>query len=115
MKARKTSNALDIVQKVFYRGRPARMAGLQQTREEAAVARQIHELRERAGLSQKQLAKLIHTTQSAISRLEDADYDGHSLEMLHRIAFALNQRIVVRFEPLKRRRGKADAPATSRG
>jgi predicted transcriptional regulator len=50
-------------------------------------------------LSQKELADLVETTQSAISRLEDADYDGHSLTMLRRIAAGLNQRVQVRFVP----------------
>ena len=38
-----------------------------------------------AGLSQKELAALIGTTQSVISRLEDSDYGGRSLTMLERI------------------------------
>jgi hypothetical protein len=38
---------------------------------------------------------MIGTTQSVISRLEDADYRGHSLRMLARIAAALNQRLTV--------------------
>ena len=57
--------------------------------EEAAklrMARAIYELRTKAGLSQTDLAKRIGTTQSVISRLEDADYEGHSLEMLQRIS-----------------------------
>ena len=35
------------------------------------------------------------TTQSVISRLEDADYEGHSLSMLQRIATALRMRLKV--------------------
>jgi len=46
-------------------------------------------------LSQQQLAELIETTQSVISRLEDADYEGRSLSMLERIATALNQKLTV--------------------
>jgi hypothetical protein len=34
-----------------------------------------------------------------ISRLEDADYEGHSLPMLRKIAHALNKRIEMRFVP----------------
>ena len=60
------------------------------------VAEAILAAREHAGLTQAQLAKLIGTTQSAISRLEDADYEGHSLTMLQRIAEALNHRVEVR-------------------
>jgi ribosome-binding protein aMBF1 (putative translation factor) len=61
-----------------------------------AVAEMILAARELAGLTQTQLAKLVGTTQSVISRLEDADYEGHSLSMLQRIAEALNQRVEVR-------------------
>lgn len=39
------------------------------------------------------------TTQSVISRLEDADYEGHSLAMLQRIAEALHVRLELRFVP----------------
>lgn len=61
------------------------------------IARKIHELRTRAKLSQADLARKVGTTQSVISRLEDADYDGHSLAMLRRIAAALERRVEIRF------------------
>src|ERR1017187_6055687 len=48
----------------------------------------VHEMREEAGLTQAGLAKRIGTTQSVIARLEDAEYMGHSLVMLERIAAA---------------------------
>jgi predicted transcriptional regulator len=56
----------------------------------AQVSMIIYDVREQAGLTQRQLADLVGTTQSVIARLEDADYDGHSLSMLARIASALN-------------------------
>jgi transcriptional regulator with XRE-family HTH domain len=60
----------------------------------------IYAARTAAGLTQKQLADLIGTQQSTtVARLEDADYEGHSLSMLRRIAEALNKRLVVRFSP----------------
>jgi ribosome-binding protein aMBF1 (putative translation factor) len=65
----------------------------------AQVARMIYEARTAAGLTQKQLADMLGTQQSAIARLEDADYGGHSLGMLRRIAEALNQTLEVRFVP----------------
>jgi len=46
----------------------------------------VREMREGAGLTQVELAKRIGTTQSVIARLEDAEYRGHSLSMLERIA-----------------------------
>jgi len=63
----------------------------------AEVAQLIHDVRSKAKLTQKQLAELVGTTQSVIARLEDADYEGHSLSMLQRIAAAVNKRLEVRF------------------
>ena len=61
------------------------------------IARKIHDLRTQAGLSQRALAKRVGTTASVICRLEDADYEGHSLAMLSRIAAALSKRVDIRF------------------
>ena len=61
------------------------------------VAQLIYHARIKAGLTQKQLAKLVGTTQSVIARLEDADYEGHSLTMLDRIAAALHKSVDIRF------------------
>jgi hypothetical protein len=41
----------------------------------------------------------VGTTQSVISKLEDADYEGHSLSMLKRIGTALHKGLEVRFVP----------------
>ena len=73
----------------------------------AEVARKLYDLRMQAGLTQAALAKLVGTTASVISRLEDADYDGHSLAMLRCIAAGLNKRVEIRFVPLKRATGTA--------
>lgn len=73
----------------------------------ADVARKIYDLRTKAGLTQGELAKLVGTSTSAISRLEDADYEGHSLAMLRRIATALNKRVEIRFVAVKRARTSA--------
>ena len=63
------------------------------------VALQIAALREKAGLSQKDLARKLHTSQQNISRLESPSYEGHSLSMLRRVAGALNADIRVVIEP----------------
>jgi ribosome-binding protein aMBF1 (putative translation factor) len=63
----------------------------------ARVASQIFELRTKAGLSQRQLAERVGTTASVICRLEDSDYEGHSLSMLRRIAKAIDKRIEIKF------------------
>ncbi len=67
------------------------------------VAHKIFQLRQDAGLSQAELARRVGTTQSVISRLEDADYEGHSLAMLNRIAAAVERRAEIRFVLRKRR------------
>jgi ribosome-binding protein aMBF1 (putative translation factor) len=73
----------------------ARTASVERERVNAEVAQMIYERRLAAGLTQKQLADRVGTRQSVISRLEDADYGGHSFTMLQRIAEALGQRIQV--------------------
>jgi ribosome-binding protein aMBF1 (putative translation factor) len=65
----------------------------------ANIATQIHEAREQAGLTQQQLAKRAQTHQSVIARLEDADYEGHSISMLNRIAAALGMSLTVAIAP----------------
>ncbi len=68
----------------------------------ARIASQIYDLRTKAELSQRQLAERVGTTASVICRLEDADYDGHSLSMLRRIAEAMDKKIEIRFVSKKR-------------
>jgi ribosome-binding protein aMBF1 (putative translation factor) len=70
----------------------------------AEIARRIFQLRTKAGLSQRDLARRIGTSASAICRLEHADYEGHSLALLKRIAGALEQRVEIRFVPARRSR-----------
>ncbi len=102
-KRRPTTDAVEILHRRYYIGKPDRLAALEEARANDAVARRIAALRQQAGLSQRQLAKLVGTTASVICRLEDADYEGHSLTMLYRIAAALNRRVEVRFVPAARR------------
>jgi ribosome-binding protein aMBF1 (putative translation factor) len=82
---------------------PVQQAHFEEHQANAEIARQVYDLRTKAGLSQRALAKQVGTTASVICRLEDADYDGHSLSMLRRIAAALNKRVEIRFLPAKRK------------
>ena len=95
-----TTDALEIMDQEFFDGKPERIAELEQMRADDAIARKLQELRTKTGLSQRALAKLVGTTASVICRLEDADYEGHSLAMLNRIAAALNRRVEIRFVAL---------------
>jgi ribosome-binding protein aMBF1 (putative translation factor) len=101
-KLKPTNDAVEILHRRFYAGRPGRLKKLEEARANEQVARSIQQLRSAAGLTQAQLAKLIGTTASVICRLEDADYEGHSLAMLRRIATALDQRLEIRFVPTRR-------------
>ena len=98
-----TSDAVAILHRRYYEGRPERLAALEEARANDNVARKITTLRLQAGLTQRQLAKLVGTTASVICRLESADYEGHSLAMLQRIADALKQRVEIRFVPASKR------------
>ena len=92
-------DAVDILRRRYIAGRPEREISLCEERANAEIAQMIHDARKKAGLTQEELAARIGSTKSVISRLEDADYEGHSLGMLRRIAGALNLRVSLRFEP----------------
>ena len=78
---------------------PAFAARFRQAGEAWDVALQIAALREQAGLSQKDLARKLKTSQQQISRLESPGYEGHSLRILRRLAKALHARVRVVLEP----------------
>ncbi|HEV8342665.1 MAG TPA: helix-turn-helix domain-containing protein [Candidatus Binatia bacterium] len=102
-KKRATTDVVEILHRRYYKGKPERLAALETARANDHVARKIAALRTEAGLSQRQLAQLVGTTASVICRLEDAEYEGHSLAMLNRIAASLNRRVEIRFVPAERR------------
>jgi ribosome-binding protein aMBF1 (putative translation factor) len=97
----KTKSALKILERIT--GKETTRAGIARARVDLDVAQMIYDVRTNAGLSQGELAALIGSKQPVIARLEDADYEGHSLTMLRRIACALEQRLELRFVPQKRR------------
>jgi transcriptional regulator with XRE-family HTH domain len=99
---RRTTDAVEILRRRFVEGDPESEALLEEVRAEAEVARTIYRLRRGAGLTQQALAERVGTTASVISRLEDADYTGHSLAMLRRIAAALGRRVEIRFPAVKK-------------
>ncbi len=77
------------------------------------VALQIAALREKAGLSQKDLARKLKTSQQQISRLESPDYEGHSLATLRRVADALHARVRIVFESAETGNGMHVAESTA--
>lgn len=100
-KNKPTNYAVKILHRRLVGDDPEKIAELEKIRAENDVAKKIYDLRMKAGLSQRALAKLVGTTASVICRLEDSDYEGHSLAMLHRIAAALDKRVEIRFLPIK--------------
>src|SRR4051812_39626578 len=98
-KQKPTSDAVEIkiIHRRYYQGHPQRIAELAEAEANDTVASKIYDLRKREGLTQQQLAKLVGTTTSVISRLENADYQRHSLAMLRRVAGALHKRVELRF------------------
>src|ERR1035437_2989781 len=76
-----------------------RIAEYEQAAADVDVAQAIYEMRTQAGLTQRQLASKLGTTTSVVCRFDDANYEGHSLAMLRRIAEVLGKRIEIRFVP----------------
>ena len=102
MAKKTTTDALKILKRVAGKD-PAMRQAFEEEVANREIAQKIFQLRNKARLSQAELARRVGTTQSVISRLEDADYEGHSLAMLSRIAAALQRRVEIRFVPRKRR------------
>jgi ribosome-binding protein aMBF1 (putative translation factor) len=97
-KKKKTSNGLDLIRRQTGVD-PRTSADVQAYRRQFEIAQLIYDARVAAGLTQQQLAELVGTRQPVISQLESADYQGHSLSMLQRIADALRMKVEVRLVP----------------
>jgi len=69
--------------------------------DEFEIARQVIELRLKKGLTQKELAEKVNTSQSCIARLESGTYRNLSLSFLRRVSRALDVQIHVKFEKLR--------------
>jgi ribosome-binding protein aMBF1 (putative translation factor) len=102
MSKKTTTDALKILAQIAGND-PRRQQSFEEEVANREVSHKIFQLRQSSGLSQVELARRVGTTQSVISRLEDADYEGHSLAMLNRIAAAVERRVEIRFVPRKRR------------
>jgi ribosome-binding protein aMBF1 (putative translation factor) len=94
----KTRDFAGIIRQQLAR-KPRLRSQVEKERLNGAIASLIYEARSDAGLTQKELAEMVGTHQSVIARLEDADYSGHSLNMLARIAAALGRQLAVGFQP----------------
>lgn len=100
-KRKPSSPALKHLYERFVEGDVEQETTFEEHLANAEIAHKLHGFREKAGLSQRALAKRVGTSASVICRLENAEYEGHSLSMLQRIAAALNKRVEIRFVSVK--------------
>lgn len=78
---------------------PEFKAHYEEEKQALMLAIKIVELREKKGLSQQQLAKLMGTSQQAISRIESGEYEGFTLKTLEKIAESTGMRVKIEFVP----------------
>ncbi len=114
---RKLKNAVEILDRL-HGSDPDYRAELEREKSRLRAAQAIHAARTEAGITQAELAERVGTTQSVIARLEDANYGGHTMKMLDRIAAALGQRVELRFVPAESpsratRRSAKSPPSTT--
>ena len=64
-----------------------------------SISEQIRRIRLRAGLTQKQLGRLLGVTRTAVSRLERPDYRGHRVEVLAQLAEVLSCELSIELRP----------------
>jgi ribosome-binding protein aMBF1 (putative translation factor) len=107
----KKKDALDQLIDKFVGDNPERQAMLDEEIINVEAAQLVYDLRKKAGLSQRELAKKVGTTASVICRMEQADYES-SLPMLRRIAGALNRRLELRAVLIKPRTNRKIAKAS---
>jgi ribosome-binding protein aMBF1 (putative translation factor) len=72
-------------------------------RKALAIAYEIAKLRHRLGLSQKEMARRVGTTQQVISRLESGAYTGYTIKTLERIARATNTELSISFRTTRQK------------
>lgn len=92
----RSTDALKIIDRLLGRGRGPHHLMAEETIS-LRLAQLMYDARTNAALSQIELAKLVGTTQSVITRLEDADYDGNSFKILIRIAATWDKHFDIRF------------------
>lgn len=98
-KTKKTSDALEMMSGLVGDD-PKRRLDIEQEILNSAISRIVYVARKKAGITQEELAHMVGTTQSAISRLEDADSDVNTtLPTLLRILHALNTRAQLDLNP----------------
>jgi len=90
--------------------KPAYRKAYDALEEEFALAAAVIDARNRAGLTQQQLARRMKTTQPAVARLESGR-GRPSMRTLGRFAQATGSRLLIGFEPIADRKRRARVTA----
>jgi len=75
----------------------------QKQKETFDISLKLIELRIKKGLTQAELAKLLNTTQSAVARMENGNYNRLSLSTLRKIAEVTGTHLEVNFRPISKK------------
>lgn len=94
-KTRKITDGVELLDRKYVRKDEKMKKMVEEEFEKLQIGQQIYDLRKEANLTQEELADMVGTTGSVISRLESADYDGHSVKMLQRVASALGKKVTI--------------------
>ena len=81
---------------------------------EMRLEQQIVALREKRGLTQRALAKLLGTSQPYVAKLESGRVKNLGIQTLVKCARALGALVTIRMEPASRRLTRSAAPAGRR-
>lgn len=76
---------------------PEFRAHFEEERRALQLSMKIAKLREKKGLTQAEFAKLMGTSQQAVSRIESGEYEGFTLKTLEKIAEATGTRLKIDF------------------
>ncbi len=80
---------------------PAFRKHFEEERRALDLALKIAKLRQRKRLSQQEFARLMGTSQQAISRIESGEYEGFTLKTLQKIAEATGTHLKIEFVPAR--------------
>jgi len=105
-----TDDAVTIIHRRYIEGNPELEAYLIEERERLLLAGRIYDLRVNAGMSYAELAKKIGVPTSTIVRLEDTDYERHSLPLLRKIAAAFGMRLELNIVPMTKKEVRTTPP-----
>lgn len=114
----KTTDALEIIDDLYFKGRPDMQELLARSRAKLALAHDLRTLREHAEVSQQELADRIGTTRSVIARLEKPGYEQHTVSTLLKYTGALGYTMEISFVPVnrdgKRKRSTKTSPVAKK-